>query len=191
VARSAATTAQQYLAGLPEDRRREIRRVRDVVRAHLPDGYGEMIGYGMITWGVPLSYHPDTYNGQPLPLAALASQKNYMSLHLLGAYADAKQRARLERDYAKRGKRLDMGRACLRFRTADELPLDLIGELIASRTPDQLIELMESIRSRRKKPTGRKAKARKSGKKAAPKTPAAKKAAGRRTPAKAPRSRAP
>jgi hypothetical protein len=178
MATSKATTVDQYLRELPSDRREHIARVRDAVRSYLPKGYGETMSYGMISWGVPLDYYPDTYNGQPLPLAALASQKNYMALYLLGAYADPKQRQRLEQAYAKEGRRLDMGQSCLRFRDADELPLDIIGELIASRTPDQLIELMESSRSSgKKKPATKKTAAKKTAaKKTAAKKTAAKKA---------------
>ena len=179
--KSGAATVEQYLAELPADRRRSIERVRDVVLRHLPEGYQEMMTFGMIGWGIPLEAYPDTYNGQPVGYAALASQKNFMTLYLMGAYADPDDRARLEEWYAKAGKRLDMGKSCLHFRNADELPLDLIGELIAKRTPRQLIELMESARARARKPGTRKQSA---AKKAAARKPTAKKSPAKKSPAK-------
>ena len=180
--KSSATTVKQYLAELPADRRASIERVRDVVRDNLPEGYREMMGWGMISWGIPLETYPDTYNGQPLCYAALASQKNNMTLYLMGAYADSKERARLEKAYADKGKRLDMGGSCLHFKSADELPLDLIGELIASRTPAEFIALSKAARatsgSGRKKAGAKKTGAKKPGpKKAGAKKAGAKKAA--------------
>ena len=147
MATSRATTVEQYLAELPADRRAAIARVRDVVRRNLPAGYQESMAFGMIGWGIPLSTYPDTYNGQPLGYAALASQKNFMTLYLMGAYMDPTQREQVERAYAESGKRLDMGKSCLHFKRVEDLPLDLIGRLIASTTPAQLIERMESARA--------------------------------------------
>ena len=167
MARSQATSAEAYLAELPEDRRRSLARVRDVVRDHLPDGYREMMSFGMISWGIPLETYPDTYNGQPLCYAALASNKNNMTLYLMGAYADEKQRARLEQAYAKKGKRLDMGKSCLHFKSADELPLDLIGELIEARPPAAFIDLVESQRSTKKSAAKKSAAKKTAGKKSA------------------------
>jgi hypothetical protein len=125
-----AAPSDQLIAKLPADRRDAIRAVRDVVRANLSAGYEEQIAMGMIAWVVALAVLPDTYNGQPLWLAALASKKNYMTLHLLCAYGDAKLDAWFRAAYAKAGKKLDMGKGCLRFKTLDALPLDVIGELV-------------------------------------------------------------
>lgn len=147
MATSNAATVDAYLAELPEATRNEIARVRDLVNAHLPSGYREGMAFGMITWSIPLETYADTYNGQPLGYVALAAQKKYNSLYLLGAYAESGQRERLEKAYDDAGRRLDMGKSCLHFRTADELPTDLIGELIASRKPADFIALMESNRS--------------------------------------------
>lgn len=148
---SKAATVEAYLGELPPDRREAIARVRDVVRANLPDGYQESMAFGMIGWGIPLSTYPDTYNGQPLAYAALASQKNNMTLYLMGAYMDPRQREQLEQAYAQSGKRLDMGKSCLHFKRVDDLPLDLIGRLIGSMTPARYIELMEAARPAAKK----------------------------------------
>jgi hypothetical protein len=121
-----------FLGALPVDRRREVERVRHVVRANLPSGYEEVVSKNMLVYQVPLDRYPDTYNGQPLWYAALASEKSYLSLHLMRVYGDASQRRQLERGFRAAGKHLDMGKACIRFRTADDLALDVIGEVVAS-----------------------------------------------------------
>ncbi len=128
---STATTAEDYLAELPADRRAAISAVRDLVRSHLPAGFEETMQYGMISYVVPLSTLPDTYNGQPLAVASLASQKNHMSLYLNSIYADPAEAAWFTEAYRRTGKRLDVGKSCVRFRSLDALPLDLVGEAIA------------------------------------------------------------
>ena len=89
----------------------------------------------MISYGIPLERYPDTYNKQPLGYAGLAAQKNFNTLYLLGAYSDPKQRKALEDAFKKSGKKMDMGKSCLHFRKADDLPLDAIGEIIGSTPP--------------------------------------------------------
>ena len=106
-----ATSVSEYLAALPPERREVVSRVRDVVLRNLPPGYTEALAFGMIGWGIPLEAYPDSYNGQPVGYAALASQKNYMTLYLMGAYADPDDRNRLEQAYAKKGKRLQQALA--------------------------------------------------------------------------------
>ena len=103
----------------------------EVIRSNLPDGYREGMQHGMIGWYVPLETFPDTYNGQPLGLVALASQKGYMSLYLNNVYGDPDAEAWFRRRYAKSGKKLDMGKSCVRFKRLDDLALDVIGESIA------------------------------------------------------------
>ena len=88
MAQSSATSVDEYLAELPPDRRAAISRVREIILKNLPDGYVEEMRWGMISYGVPLERFPDTYNGQPLMYAALASQKRYMSLYLTNVYGD-------------------------------------------------------------------------------------------------------
>ena len=147
MASSKAATVEQYLAELPDDRRAEIERVRDAVNAALPAGYSEEIGYGMIGWVIPLADYPDTYNKQPLAYAALAAQKNYNSLYLNCAYASPERTERLKAAFARAGKKLDMGKSCIRFKSAGELPLDVIGDEIASTPPQQFIRIYEEARS--------------------------------------------
>ena len=131
---SKAATVEEYIAELSPDRREAISTVLDVVRRHLPDGYVEGMQYGMIGWCVPLDRLSNTHNRQPLGYAALASQKNYMSLYLNNVYGDAELEAWFRERHAASGHRLDMGKSCVHFRRAEDLPLDLIGETIA-RTP--------------------------------------------------------
>jgi hypothetical protein len=144
-----AATVKEYLAWLPEDRRKVISKVRSVIRKHLPKGYEEKVTYGVISYQVPLKTLPDTYNGQPLCYAALAAQKNHNALYLMGAYGDAKQRAELEQAFKTAGKKLDMGKACVRFKSADDLPLPAIGKLIAAVPPAKYIATYEASRKRK------------------------------------------
>jgi len=143
---SAAKTVAGYLAELPADRRAELSRVRQVLRRHMPKGYQECIGYGVITWSVPLKVYPDTYNGQPLCYAALAAQKNYLSLYLMCVYGDKARAARLQQGFKEAGKRLNKGKSCIRFQKADDLALEVIGELIAGVPMDRYIALAKSVR---------------------------------------------
>jgi hypothetical protein len=143
---SKAGSVAQYLAELPADRRRDIEKVRDVVNGALPAGYREGIGYGMIGWVIPLEDYPDTYNKQPLAYAGLAAQKNYNSLYLNCVYASKERAERLRAAAASAGKTLDMGKSCLRFVRAEDLPLDLIREEIASTSPQEFIRIYEEGR---------------------------------------------
>jgi len=145
---SAPTTVEEYLTGLDDDRRATIAAVRDVVVAHLPAGYVEGIGWGMISYDVPLERYPDTYNGKPLMYAALAAQKRYCSLYLTTVYADPARRDWFTERYRATGKRVDMGKSCVRFRTLDDLPLDLVAEAIAGTGIDEFVAAYEAGRRR-------------------------------------------
>lgn len=147
MASSKASTVEQYLAALPADRRAEIEKVRDAVNAALPEGYSEGIGYGMIGWVVPLADYPNTYNKQPLAYAGLAAQKNYNSLYLNCVYASPERTERLKARFAGAGKTLDMGKSCIRFKRAADLPLDIIGDEIASTSPQLFIRIYEEARA--------------------------------------------
>src|SRR5688572_15795635 len=116
-----AKTVSEYLAALPEDRRAVVSKLRSFVKTHLPKGYREQIGWGAITYAVPLKVLPDTYNGEPLCYAAIAAQKNYYSLYLMSAYGDPKQTKWMAGEFRKRGKKLDMGKSCLRCKSLDEV----------------------------------------------------------------------
>jgi hypothetical protein len=139
MARSTAATPDEYIASLPDDRRDAVAAVREVVNRNLPPGYAEGMAYGMIAWSVPLETFPDTYNGQPFGLAALGSHKNYISLYLNTVYGSRDEEAWFKDRYAASGKKLNMGKSCLRFRHLDEVPLDVIGETIARADLDRTL----------------------------------------------------
>ncbi len=132
--RSDATSVEEYIAALPDERAEAIRAVRETILGSLADGFEEAMNWGMITYQVPLETYPDTYNGQPLMYTALASQKNYMVVYLMGIYTSEEAREEFEAAYRATGKPLDVGKSCLRFKRLDDLPLDLIGECVASET---------------------------------------------------------
>jgi len=140
---------EAYLADLPEDRREAIEEVRQVILDNLPEGYEEAFNWGMITYQVPLETYPDTYNKKPLMYAALASQKNHISLYLTGIYSDDEAKREFEQAYKATGKRYDVGKSCVRFRRLDDLPLPLIGETIASLSVDEFIDRVKAARSKR------------------------------------------
>jgi uncharacterized protein YdhG (YjbR/CyaY superfamily) len=148
--RSKAKTVDEYLAELPEDRREAISTVRNVILEHLPEGYEESMNWGMIAYEVPLSVYPDTYNGQPLSYAALASQKNHMAVYLSGIYMDEEARTKFERDYRATGKRFDVGKSCVRFRKLEDLPLPVIAEAIAYLPAEEYVTRVKALHSPRK-----------------------------------------
>ena len=143
---SEATSVEAYLAELPEDRRTAIKAVRNVIVEHLPEGFTEGMQYGMIGYYIPLERYPDTYNQQPLSIAALANQKRYMSLYLMGIYANEDDSWWFREQWTLSGKRLDMGKSCVRFRKLDDVPLDVVGEAIARTSADDFIADYERSR---------------------------------------------
>ncbi len=147
--KSDAATVEEYLAGLPEERREAMQAVRQVVLANLPDGYEECMAYGMIGYVVPLSRYPDTYNKQPLGFAALASQKQYMSLYLNNVYDNPETLEWFTSAYTASGKRLNMGKSCVRFKRLDDLPLDVVGQAIARTSVDDFLTSYEESRSKK------------------------------------------
>ena len=140
-----AKTADEYLADLPADRREAIATVRAVVRKHLPKGYSEFVSWGMLNYGVPLSRFAETYNGQPLCYVGLGAQKNYNSLYLMGVhdtsgkYTSPFSEKLLADAFKKAGKRLDMGKCCLHFKTLDDLEVESVAKVIAMSTPKEYV----------------------------------------------------
>ena len=145
---SNAATVEDYLEELPPERRAEIAAVRDLVNSALPAGYVERMAWGMIGWEVPLELSGPTYNGQPLVYAGLAAQKNRNSLYLNCAYASEDGIARFKAAWAATGKKLDMGKGCIRFKRAGDLALDVIRDEIASTSPDEFLSVSKSARAR-------------------------------------------
>jgi len=148
--RSEARSIGEYLNSLPSDRREVIQSVRNAILENLPGGFEEAFNFGMITYQVPLKVYPDTYNKQPLMYAALAAQKNYYAVYLMGIYADTVKQKEFEQAYKATGKRYDVGKSCVRFRQLDDLPLDVIGEAIASIEMSKFIDMIKATQSQRK-----------------------------------------
>lgn len=146
MASSKAATAKAYLAELPPERRAVIAAVRDVILAHLPPGYEEQMRWGMLSYEIPLSRYPVTYNGQPLSYATLAAQKNAYSIYLMGVYQDPALLEELRAGFEKNGKKLDMGKSCVRFTKLEDVPLDLIGAIVGATTVEQYLAHYEANR---------------------------------------------
>jgi hypothetical protein len=144
--RSRAATPAAYVKSLSEDRRRAIQAVRQVILKNLPKGYEEIVDFGMLAYVVPLKRFPDTYNGRPLAIAALASQKQYMSVYLMCVYGDSGLREWFQSAFKKAGKKLDMGKSCVRFKSLDDLPLDVIGEAVARVPLETFLRIYEKSR---------------------------------------------
>ena len=146
--KSSAKTVEQYLKQLPADRQKALRAVRHVIRKNLPKGYEEAMGFGMISYQVPLSVVPDTYNGQPLCYAGLASQKNHMALYLMSIYGDKATEKWFRDRFKASGKKLDCGKSCVRFRKLEDLPLDVIGEAVARMPLNEYVRRYEASRKK-------------------------------------------
>ena len=144
---SKATTVERYLAELPDDRREAISAIRAVILKNLPKGCAEGMQYGMIGYCVPHSVYPAGYHcdpKQPLPFASLASQKNHMALYLMNIYGDERHHAWFTKAWTDTGKKLDMGKSCVRFRKLEDVPLAVVGEAIRRVPVKEFIATYES-----------------------------------------------
>lgn len=157
MASSPASTVNRYLADLPDDRRGLVPAVRDVVNANLPAGYQETMQYGMIGWSVPHELYPAGYHSdpsQPLPLAALASQKQYVSLYLMGTYCgcaveeggESAEATWFREAWLATGRKLNMGKSCVRFKKLDDVALDVVAEAFRRLPVDEYIARYEAVR---------------------------------------------
>lgn len=143
-----ATNVTDYYENLPEDRKKVMNDLRKLITKNLPKGFKEGFDYGMPGWSVPHSIYPAGYHCDPkipLPFLGLASQKNFIALYHMGIYADKKLYDWFVSEYAKVSKtKLDMGKSCIRFKKPDQIPMELIAELVTKMTPKDWIELYES-----------------------------------------------
>jgi uncharacterized protein YdhG (YjbR/CyaY superfamily) len=146
---SKATTVEQYIAELPEERQKAVSELRKVINKNLPKGFKEAMGYGMMGYCVPHSKYPAGYHcnpKDPLPFMGLASQKNFIAVYHMGVYADPKLLKWFTDAHAKASaKKLDMGKSCIRYKKPEDIPYKLIGELASKITVDQWIEKYESV----------------------------------------------
>ena len=148
-------TVDEYLAQLPPSRLETVAALRQLILQHLPDGYQETVLFGMINYVIPLETYPVTYNRQPLSYVALASQTHHVSLYLMGIYSDDISRQWFLDQYAASGKKLDLGKACLRFKSLGDLPLDLIAQAVARTPVAEFIRLYEAARLQTRGPRSR------------------------------------
>jgi hypothetical protein len=144
---SLALTPEDYLNELAEDRRNAMQRLRNCILNNLPVGFAEVMSYGMIGYVVPHTLYPAGYHCDPklpLPFLAIASQKNFIAVYHMGFYTNL-MLDWFKQEYAKQGKaKLDMGKSCLRFKKAEQIPFDLIGELASKMTVNEWIDIYES-----------------------------------------------
>jgi hypothetical protein len=158
--KSTATTAESYLASLPEDRRAALTTLRETILAHIDPDFEEGFSYGMIGWHVPHRLYPAGYHADPamgLPFIALASQKHHLAIYFMGLYTDtagdgSADRKWFEAAWKKAGKRLDMGKACIRFKRIEDVPLEVLGQAIERIPAKTLIARYEAARPRNSKP---------------------------------------
>lgn len=143
-----ANSVEEYLNAVPEERKEAFNKLRQTILDNLPEGFQEELNYGMIGYVVPLSIYPSGYHtsaGGPLPFCNLASQKNFIGFYHMGLYADPKLQAWFMERYEQDAKyKLDMGKSCVRLKKMDDIPYQLIGELIAKITPEDWIKTYES-----------------------------------------------
>jgi hypothetical protein len=146
---SKAKSVSEYLSSVPPARRRELLRVRTLVKKSLPKGYAETMQFGMVSYVVPLKLYPGGYLGKkdvPLPYVSLAAQKNHLALYLMNVYGSPELERRFRAAWRKSKKKLDMGKSCLRFQIADELALDAIADAVASTPVKAFIARYEAAR---------------------------------------------
>ena len=142
-------TVDEYIAEQPAERRAVVSAVRDLVRRNLPKGYVETTNGKFINYEVPLERYPKTYNGQPLAYVAFAPQKNYYALYLMGVYQNEKVQKDLAASFKRSGKKLDMGKSCLRFKKLEDLDVEAVARAIASTPPEKFIADYEAARGGR------------------------------------------
>ncbi|MEO7393812.1 MAG: DUF1801 domain-containing protein [Chitinophagaceae bacterium] len=147
---SKATTAEQYMAELPADRKKGMTELRKIIKKNLPKGFKETMGYGMMGYVVPHTKYPSGYHcnpKDPLPFMGFASQKNFIAVYHMGVYADPKLHKWFTDEYGKAGVgKLDMGKSCIRFKNPEKIPFKLIGELATKITPDEWIAMYENLK---------------------------------------------
>jgi hypothetical protein len=144
---SNAVTIEQYLAELAEPRRSEISKLLDLIRANLPAGFIETMAWGMIVFQVPFEVSGPTYNDQPLAAVALASQKNHISFYLSAIYASEELTGEFQLRWANSGKRLDMGKSCVRFTSLEKADLETLAWAVSRFDPVRFSEMYSSARS--------------------------------------------
>ena len=161
---SKAKTVQEYLKGLPDDRREAVEAIRKVVNKNLNKGFEEGMQYGMLAWFVPHSVYPDGYHcdtSQPLPFASVASQKNHIGIYLMCVYGHPEHHDWFVDAWKKTGKKLDMGKSCVRVKKIEDVPLDVLGKMIKRVKAKDYIAYYEAALKAPRKPAKKKPGAKK------------------------------
>jgi Domain of unknown function (DU1801) len=143
---SSEKTVPAYLKSLPSDRAAVISEVRALVNKNIKSGFVETMWWGMISWEIPLDKYPNTYNKQPLNYIALAAQKNNYSLYLMSCYSTREEGEAFEKAYRASGKKMDMGKSCVRFKKIEDLPIPLIVKYIKRYSLKEFIQVYEESR---------------------------------------------
>lgn len=151
---STSKTPDEYFASLPDDRKTAMNELRKTINKAIPKGFEETMAYGMVTYVIPHSKYPAGYHCDPkqaLPFLSVASQKNFIALYHMGLYSKPELLKWFTDEYPKHSKaKLDMGKSCVRFKKPEQIPHELIGELMKKMTPDEWIAQYESILKRAK-----------------------------------------
>ena len=145
-------TPSEYLEAIPQERRAAFEKLRETIIENLPDGFQEGVDYGMIGYCVPHRLYPAGYHCNPkqaLPFAGIASQKHFIALYHMGLYADEELLDWFVSEYPKHSKRkLDMGKSCIRFKKPDDIPFELIGQLMQKMSVEEWVTLYEAVLKR-------------------------------------------
>ena len=143
-----AANADEYIEKVPAAQREVVSILRKLIKKNLPKGYVESVSWGVISYEIPLKKFADTYNGRPLTYIGLAAQKNHYALYLMCYYSSSERGKWLKDEFKKAGKKLDMGKCCLRFKKLDDLPLKMIEKVVASITPEQYISTYKEMKAK-------------------------------------------
>jgi len=160
------TTVKEYLDALPADRKKAVQAIRKVIRANIDKDFKEGIQYGTIAWFLPHSKYPAGYHcdpSQPLPFAGLAARKNHIAISMFCLYGNEPEEAKFRKEWAATGKRLDMGKACVRVKKLEDAPLDVIGRVFKRMTAKKFVAFYESAIAPNSKKTRAPAKKKSSG----------------------------
>lgn len=151
---STAATPQEYLESLPDNRKAAMQKLYETIETNLPEGFSSGMGYGMLGWCVPHSTYPAGYHcdpKQPLPFLSIASQKNFIALYHMGIYSDKELHDWFVGEYPKHSKtKLDMGKSCIRFKKPENIPFELVAELVSKMPPEQWIAKYEEMLAKSK-----------------------------------------
>ena len=143
---SAAQSVAAYLAELPPERQADVTALVTLIRKHLPKGFVETMGWGMIVYQVPLAVSGPTYNKQPLVVVAVAAQKHKVSLYLSAIYASDELAQEFRQRWLSSGHRLDMGKSCVRFKSLQQADEPTIAWAVGLVTPQEFVQLSQASR---------------------------------------------